>query len=186
MYLVIELLGLFIDSAIIPTSNSVYPVRVSLALELLPAAPLTPAADTHADGPLATLPSPLPPLPRSQWFAGIHVALIVASFWCLVVNGFVGFQFAEDGTPMSLWFLRLSSLVVFGVSFFIAIATFKEVASFSYTKPLGLFIVYLLFPLVCVAVYVVSQLVLVIRTLDDRWVRVLPFPSPRSYPGPEN
>jgi hypothetical protein len=70
---------------------------------------------------------------------------------------------------MSLWFLRLTSLVVFGVSFFVSIATFKEVASFSYTKPIGLFIVYLLFPLICVAVYVVSQLILVIRTLDDRW-----------------
>lgn len=74
---------------------------------------------------------------------------------------------------MSLWFLRLSSFVVFGVSFFVAIATFKNVAGFSYTKPIGLFITYLLFPLVCAAVYIVSQFVLVLRTLDDRWVRRL-------------
>lgn len=26
-----------------------------------------------------------------------------ATFWCLLLNGFVGFQFAEDGTPLSLW-----------------------------------------------------------------------------------
>lgn len=51
-----------------------------------------------------------------------------------------------------------------------SIATLKGFASFSYEKPIGLFIVLLVFPIVCVAIYVVSQLILVIRTLDDRWV----------------
>lgn len=102
------------------------------------------------------------------------------------MNGLVGFQAWEDGTPRSLWvssikkkplsssliiqLLRLSCLIVWGVTFFVAIATFKNWASFSYTKPIGLFITYLLFPAICVVVYTVSQLVLVIRTLDDRWV----------------
>lgn len=54
--------------------------------------------------------------------------------------------------------------------FFIAIATFNGYASFSYTNPIGLFITYLLFPAICVVIYVVSQFVLVVRTLDDRWV----------------
>lgn len=40
----------------------------------------------------------------------------------------------------------------------------------SYENTIGLFITYLVFPLICVVVYVVSQLILVIRTLDDRWV----------------
>lgn len=35
---------------------------------------------------------------------------------------------------------------------------------------MGLFITYLVYPLVAVVVYIVSQLILVIRTLDDRWV----------------
>jgi hypothetical protein len=52
---------------------------------------------------------------------------------------------------------------------FIAIATFKGFAGFSYTKPLALWIVYLLWPLICAVIYTVSQLVLVFRTLDDRW-----------------
>lgn len=73
--------------------------------------------------------------------------------------------------------LRLSCLLVWGISFFVSIATFKGIASFSYSKPIGLFVVYLVFPIVCVLVYVVSQLVLVIRTLDDRWVS-----SPHSIP----
>ena len=60
--------------------------------------------------------------------------------------------------------------MIWGVCFFVSIATFKGFASFSFTKPIGLFITYLIFPAVCVIIYVVSQLVLVIRTLDDRWV----------------
>lgn len=60
--------------------------------------------------------------------------------------------------------------MVWGVCFFIAIATFNSYASFSYAKPIGLFVTYLIFPAFCVVVYVISQLILVIRTLDDRWV----------------
>ena len=67
-------------------------------------------------------------------------------------------------------FLRLSSLVIWGVCFFVAIATFKGFASFSYVKPTGLFITYLIFPAACALIYSISQLVLVVRTLDDRWV----------------
>ncbi|KIM41412.1 hypothetical protein M413DRAFT_71705 [Hebeloma cylindrosporum] len=103
------------------------------------------------------------------WFAAVYTGLVAATFCCLLINGFVGFQFAEDGTPLSLWFLRIACLLVFGVSFFIAIATFQQKFGFNYTKPIALFIVYLLWPLICVPVYIVSQLILVFRTLDDRW-----------------
>ena len=60
-------------------------------------------------------------------------------------------------------------MVVFGVSFFVAIATFKNIAGFNYTKPLGLWIIYILWPLICAVIYIISQLVLVFRTLEDRW-----------------
>ncbi|KAF8608387.1 hypothetical protein BDV93DRAFT_466717 [Ceratobasidium sp. AG-I] len=128
MFMIIELLAFFLDSAIIPTSSTVYP-----------------------------------------WFAAIYTGLITATYACLLINGFVGFQFAEDGTPMSLWGLRAACLVFFGLGFFVAIATFKGLAGFSYAKPIGLYIVYLLWPLLCVVVYVVLQFILVVRTLDDRW-----------------
>jgi len=103
------------------------------------------------------------------WFAAVYTGLVSATFWCLLVNGFVGFQFAEDGTPISLWFLRLSSLTIFGIVFFIAIATFKSIAGFSPTKVVPLWIVVYLFNGICVIVYIVLQFILVIRTLDDRW-----------------
>jgi len=35
-------------------------------------------------------------------------------------------------------------LVIFGVSFFVAVATFKNVAGFKYIKPIGLWIIYIL------------------------------------------
>ncbi|KAI8584421.1 hypothetical protein K450DRAFT_219790 [Umbelopsis ramanniana AG] len=73
------------------------------------------------------------------WFTAVHVGLISATFWCLLLNGFVGFQFAEDGTPWSLWSIRISSLVVFILVGAIAIATFND------------------------------QIILVVNTLDDRW-----------------
>ncbi|KAH7908160.1 chitin synthase III catalytic subunit-domain-containing protein [Hygrophoropsis aurantiaca] len=128
MYMVIELLAMFLDSGIIPTANASYP-----------------------------------------WFAAVYTGLVAAAYCCLLVNGFVGFQFAEDGTPVSLWLLRISCLAVFGVSFFVAIATFKSLASFSPTSPTALFIIYLIWPIICVVIYIVSQLILVFRTLDDRW-----------------
>ncbi|KAG8894606.1 Chitin synthase, class 7 [Tulasnella sp. 403] len=128
LYALIELLAIFLDSAIIPTASNVYP-----------------------------------------WFTAVYCGLVAATYCCLLINGFVGFQFAEDGTPLSLWGLRIATLVVFGVSFFVSIATFKGFAGFKYTKPLGLFIIYLIWPLVCVLCYVVTQLIIVIRTLDDRW-----------------
>jgi len=129
MFMFIELLAIFLDSAIIPTSNGVYP-----------------------------------------WFTAVYAGALGALYWCITWVGFIGFSAWEDGTPAALWSLRLSSLVIFGVCFFIAIATFKEYVSFSYTRPIGLFITYLLYPAICVVIYVISQLILVIRTLEDRWV----------------
>ncbi|KAI0318010.1 chitin synthase III catalytic subunit [Amylostereum chailletii] len=103
------------------------------------------------------------------WFAAVYTGLVAAAYCCLLINGFVGFQFAEDGTPLSLWLLRIACLAVFGVSFFISIATFKGFAGFKNTSTTGLWIIYILWPLVCAVVYIVSQLVLVFRTLEDRW-----------------
>ena len=62
LYAIHELLGIFLDTAIIPFSSPVYP-----------------------------------------WFAAVHTGVMCACFWALMLNGFVGFQFAEDGTPLSLW-----------------------------------------------------------------------------------
>jgi hypothetical protein len=41
------------------------------------------------------------------WFTAIYAGAVGALYWCILVNGFVGFQLYEDGTPFSLWVSRL-------------------------------------------------------------------------------
>nr|CAG8552015.1 6707_t:CDS:2 [Entrophospora candida] len=107
--------------------------------------------------------------PTYPYFTAAHVSLITATFWCLLLNGFVGFQFAEDGTPLSLWSIRISSLAVFGAVYFISIATFNSIAGFSPLRPVALWIILYVFNGAALVIYVVLQIVLVLNTLDDRW-----------------
>lgn len=97
--------------------------------------------------------------------AGLSSALIT----CLMVNGFVGFQLYEDGTPLSLWMLRGSSLAAFAISFLVSLATFKSWAGLGPTNTVGLFVVLYLLNAVELAIYIVSQIILVWRTLQDSW-----------------
>ncbi|KAI9599363.1 chitin synthase III catalytic subunit [Syncephalis fuscata] len=103
------------------------------------------------------------------YFTAIHVGLMCATFWCLLLNGFVGFQFAEDGTPLSLWSIRISSLVIAIITAFIAIGTFQGIAGLDPTNPMALWIIYFIFNGAAFAIYVILQVILVINTLDDRW-----------------
>jgi hypothetical protein len=104
------------------------------------------------------------------------------------LNGFVGFQFAEDGTPLSLWVrekiglysiyihtniyqqsIRISSFVYFIVCGLLAIGTFKGVAGLSYQNQAALWIFYIVLNYLMFFIYIISQVILVINTLDDRW-----------------
>jgi len=99
----------------------------------------------------------------------IHIGLINTTFWMLLVNGFVAFQWIEDGTPLSLWSLRISSLVVLALSIIIAFGTFQNWSFLDKNDPTVLFIVFFVFNGIILAIYVVSQVLLVFRTLDNRW-----------------
>lgn len=78
IYMFVELLAIFLDSAIIPTAHAVYPVSCDLL-------------------------SALSVLTIYKWFTAVYAGALGALYWCILINGFVGFQFHEDGTPMSLW-----------------------------------------------------------------------------------
>lgn len=65
---------------------------------------------------------------------------------------------------MSLWTMRLSSLVVWIISFVVAAETYKEEISQG-----GLWFFEFAFPIIMVLIYVVSQVILVVRTLDEIW-----------------
>ncbi|RDW76636.1 chitin synthase export chaperone [Aspergillus mulundensis] len=110
--------------------------------------------------------------PRSgpfPWFVAVQNGLASALCTSLLVNGFVGFQLYEDGTALSVWLLRLTSTVMFAVSFLISILTFKSWGGLSPTNTLALFIVLYIINAICIAVYLVMQLLLVLNTLEDRW-----------------
>ncbi|CAG8488747.1 8437_t:CDS:2 [Paraglomus brasilianum] len=104
-----------------------------------------------------------------RYFTAAHVGVISATFWCLLFNGFVGFQFAEDGTPLSLWTIRISSFVVFAAVAFLALATFNNIGPFDALKPMALWVVMYGFNGAALIIYIILQVILVLNTLDDRW-----------------
>lgn len=103
------------------------------------------------------------------YFVAIQAGLSSSLITCLLINGFVGFQLYEDGTPLSVWLLRLTSLAAFAISFLVSLATFKGWAGLGPTNTVGLFAVLYLLNGVQLVVYVALQILLVTRTLQDRW-----------------
>ncbi|RKO97059.1 hypothetical protein CXG81DRAFT_9391 [Caulochytrium protostelioides] len=103
------------------------------------------------------------------WFVAVQTSLTVTAFWCLFLNGFVPFQWTEDGTPLSLWSIRLTSLIMFVITYIVSIATFKNTAGLNSSNPVGLFVLFFVLPLVFTLIYLVLQIILVVNTLDDRW-----------------
>jgi len=103
------------------------------------------------------------------YFVAVQSGLSSAMVTCLMINGFVGFQLYEDGTPLSLWMMRLCSAAAFVISFLVSLATFMTWAGLGPTNTVGLFVVLYLLNAVQLFVYVVLQILLVTRTLHDRW-----------------
>ncbi|KAF2011494.1 chitin synthase export chaperone [Aaosphaeria arxii CBS 175.79] len=103
------------------------------------------------------------------YFAAAQSGLASALCTCLMINGFVGFQLYEDGTTLSVWLLRLCSLAMFIISGAVSLLTFKNWAGLSAANPIGVFVVLYIVNAIQLFVYVVSQVILVVGTLEDRW-----------------
>lgn len=103
------------------------------------------------------------------YFVALQNGFTSALVTCLLINGFVGFQLYEDGTPLSLWMLRLCSLAAFAISFLVSLATFRSWAGLGPTNTVGLFVVLYLLNAIQLFIYLVLQIVLVTQTLQDRW-----------------
>lgn len=110
----------------------------------------------------------------TQGFTAAHLGAIVATLWVLLLNAVVGFQMLEDGTPTSLGLLLLSAIALFIGTGYIALDT-----AFSWTghfapslndpnRNIGLYVLYLLVPLVFLALFFVLETVLVLRVLGER------------------
>ncbi|SPO03090.1 probable Chitin synthase export chaperone [Cephalotrichum gorgonifer] len=105
----------------------------------------------------------------APYFIAIQNGLSSAVVTCLFINGFVGFQLYEDGTPLSVWLLRTCSFVSFAITFLVSLATFNSWAGMSPTNTIGLFVVLYLLNAIQLFVYVVMQIFLIMATLEDRW-----------------
>lgn len=103
------------------------------------------------------------------YFVAVQNGFTSALVTSLMINGFVGFQLYEDGTPLSVWMLRLCSCIAFILSFLISLATFKDWAGMGPTQTVGLFTVLYLLNAIQLLVYTSMQILLVVRTLEDRW-----------------
>lgn len=103
----------------------------------------------------------------------MHVAAIAATCWILLLNALVGFQLLDDGTPMSLSLICISAAVLFIGTGYIALDTgfnwtgHFEPSHFGDNRNIGLYVLYQLFPLVCLVVFFVLEAILVLSVLGE-------------------
>ncbi|KAJ5169032.1 uncharacterized protein N7482_004626 [Penicillium canariense] len=106
-------------------------------------------------------------------FSAVHVAAIAATCWVLLLNALVGFQLLDDGTPASIGLISASAAVLFIGTGYIALDT-----AFSWTghfdpslagnnRNIGLYVLYQLFPLLCLFLFFVLEALLVLRVLGE-------------------
>lgn len=108
-----------------------------------------------------------------QAFSAIHIGAISATTWILLINGIVGYQLMDDGTPLSLALTCGSGLVfLIGVGY-IALDTGFEFTDFwrsSLELPnrhIALYVLYLLLPLLCLVLYLGLESFLVLKVLGE-------------------
>ncbi|OQD94628.1 hypothetical protein PENVUL_c135G00579 [Penicillium vulpinum] len=106
-------------------------------------------------------------------FSAVHIAAITATCWVLLMNALVGFQLLDDGTAASIGLICASAAAFFIGTGYIALDTgFHWTGRFqsSYDKlnrNIALYVLYQLFPLVCIVLFYILEAVLVLRVLGE-------------------
>ncbi|KAL2755158.1 hypothetical protein ACRALDRAFT_1077241 [Sodiomyces alcalophilus JCM 7366] len=106
-------------------------------------------------------------------FTGIHIGMIIATTWILMLNAIVGYQIVDDGTPLSLGLMLLSAAVLLGGTLYITLDT-----GFGWTgywdsswelpnRNIALYVLYQLAPLVFLVAFFVLEAILVLRILGE-------------------
>lgn len=107
-------------------------------------------------------------------FSAIHVAAVTATAWVLMLNGFVAFQYLDDGTVVSIALVLGSAAVLFIGTGYIALDTgFSWTGYFSSSlsppnRNTGLYVLYLLCTLIFLFVFFIIMAFIVLRTLGER------------------
>ena len=108
-----------------------------------------------------------------QGFTAVHIASITTACWVLLLNGAVGYQILDDGTPVSLTLILASSLIFFIGTGYIALDTaFGWTGEFAESwseihRNIALYVLYQLWPLICLVVFFVLESILVLRILGE-------------------
>ncbi|TGJ80621.1 hypothetical protein E0Z10_g8141 [Xylaria hypoxylon] len=106
-------------------------------------------------------------------FTGIHLGMIIATTWVLLMNAVVGFQILDDGTPLSLGLIIISGVVLFIGTGYITLDTgFNWTGEFesSYSSPnrnIALYVLYQLVPLIFLVAFYALEAILVVRVLGE-------------------
>ena len=106
-------------------------------------------------------------------FAAVHIASIIATLWILMMNGAVGYQLLDDGTPLSVGLIFGSAALLFIGTGYIALDTGFSLTNYwvdTTTEPnraYALYTLYQLVPLVFVVVFFILETVLVLRVLGE-------------------
>ncbi|KAI5957549.1 CHS7 [Candida theae] len=104
------------------------------------------------------------------YFVSLQIGVSSGVVVCLLYNGLLCFQFWEDGTRKSLLILRSIVLGWFAINFVISLVSFQDWGTaLDYRKTTTVFVVSYVLNAVLLAVYVVSQLILVIFALKSVW-----------------
>ena len=107
------------------------------------------------------------------YFVAAQIGFAGACCWSLLINGFLGFNFWEDGTAKSMILVRGFSLLGFLANSLSAILTFKawdRGHQIPNTNTTGMFIVVYVVNAVLLAVYVVCQLLISLFVVKNLWV----------------
>ncbi|KAK7746865.1 hypothetical protein SLS53_002053 [Cytospora paraplurivora] len=107
-------------------------------------------------------------------FTGVHIGVIIASTWMLMLNAVVGYQIIDDGTPLSLGLILVSAAILLVGTGYIALDTGYDWTGYwksSYVEPryrnIALYVLYQLAPLVFLVIFYVLETVLVLRVLGE-------------------
>jgi len=106
-------------------------------------------------------------------FTGIHLGMIVATTWILVLNAVVGYQIIDDGTPLSIGLILISAIALFVGTGYIALDTgYSWTGHFDSSlvypnRSIGLYVLYQLAPLIFLVIFFALEALLVLRVLGE-------------------
>ncbi|KAI1003610.1 hypothetical protein K3495_g4601 [Podosphaera aphanis] len=106
-------------------------------------------------------------------FTAMHLGLIIAGSWILMLNAVVGFQILDDGTPFSVGLILISASIIFIGTAYIALDTryswtgHFDASLSGQNKNEGLYVLYQVLPLIFLIIFFLLETFLVLRILGE-------------------